>query len=216
MKMHTLFQKVLFIAMIIGSGLILNSCTNDALVVDQSNPNEAIAKTRATTWHWRCPKCGFLNSAWRDNCANCNKSYSPEHGELIMDFLQSVADKIEILPGNAGGGIGGQGDDRLIQLPGNMFPARAPEPWYESAIAIRYYNKLKNSDRYFVYEDYAEGVEFGWYRTVRSLYPKITSKLGLDMKFDKWSINAGRFLKGQNGQGIKDGAKAAVTAFIAY
>jgi hypothetical protein len=64
--------------------------------------------------------------------------------------------------------------------------------------------------------EYAEGVEFGWYRTVRTLYPGDTKVERLRVTYDKWLINTGKYLTDQRGRGIKAGSKAAIKAFEAY
>lgn len=65
-------------------------------------------------------------------------------------------------------------------------------------------------------DEYAEGVEFGWYRTVRALYPKDTNPVQAGYNFDKWLVNAGRNLTDFKGRGIKAGSRAAIKAFKAY
>lgn len=210
MRKRTLFLKGLLTIIIMNSMLVLNSCTSDEVVVEQGVQNDALVTRSTSQWHWRCSKCGFLNAGWRSSCAACLKEYSPEHGGLILDFIDVISSTVGI--GNISGG---SGDDRLIEIHYELFPEYAPAPWYESSIALKFYNELKTM-RYYSSAAYAEGVEFGWYRTVRILYPRITPIYSLDGIYDKWLVNEGRGLRGDNGAGIKDGAKVAVQAFKAF
>lgn len=213
MKTCLVFQKSLFIAfMLLISAFTFNSCTKEELIENQSIQNDKQIETRAASeFHWRCPSCGNLNAGWRESCLSCSKSYSPIHGDLVLSILDVISRNVSI----SGGVVGREGNDRLIQLPQNFFPDRAPEPWYESGVALNYYDRLKTMN-YYALPEYAEGVDFGWYRTVRTLYPKITDVLQAKNQYDKWLVGAGRGLKGNNGTGIKDGSKAAVDAFAAY
>ncbi len=36
----------------------------------------------------------------------------------------------------------------------------------------------------------------------------------VESEYDKWMLSNGRYLSGNKGQGIKDGSKAAVKAFV--
>lgn len=64
---------------------------------------------------------------------------------------------------------------------------------------------------------YLNGVEYGWYRTTRSLYPGITDKNEVEKLYDRFIVNGGsRKLTGAEGQGVIDATEAAIDAFIAY
>lgn len=154
--------------------------------------------------------CGFLNPGWRNDCAACHDPYSPEHSDLVCSMYDIISESITVSTS-----MGGYPEDTFVELPDNLYPDKVPESWYYSAVALKYYDELKTMN-YYASEEYAEGVEFGWYRTVRSLYPKITEIYQLDVIYDKWLIGPGRSLRGQNGTGIKDGTKAAIKAFKAY
>ena len=137
-------------------------------------------------FHWRCPSCGLLNGGWRNYCADprCGKEYSVPHGNLILTYL----DIIKYTVGFATD-ITTPPDFNQIELPGRIFPAYAPEPWYETTCALKYYNELKNSSTYRLTPSYAEGVEFAWYRTVRILYPKLHDATTVERLFDKFILN---------------------------
>lgn len=71
--------------------------------------------------------------------------------------------------------------------------------------------------QYSASPQYAEGVDFGWYWAVRSLYPRISNITQIEIVYDKWLIGRpGRYLSGENGTGIKKGSEAAIKAFEAY
>lgn len=211
MKKKLSFQG-LFIACTIASGL-LSSCNEDVLVVDQPTQTSN-AITRASEFHWRCidPICNFsLNGGWRNFCSACGADYNPIHGNLILSFSDVIMKPVgstNIPPTSSDGG-------GRIELPNKLFMTYAPPPWYENSTSLKYYNDLKTM-YYYATPDYAEGVDFAWYRTVRILYPKIANVATIENLFDKFLVNEGRDLRGPNGTGIKDGSKAAVKAFAAY
>ena len=211
MKKLFLLRKSLFIAFAAATcGLFFTSCGTDVKIPSQSDKENTTTKMTRSEFHWRCPSCGLLNGGWRNYCADprCCKEYSVPHGNLILTYL----DIIKYTVGFATD-ITTPPDFNQIELPGRIFPAYAPEPWYETTCALKYYNELKNSSTYRLTPSYAEGVEFAWYRTVRILYPKLHDATTVERLFDKFILNEGRNLKGFNGQGIKDASKAAIEAF---
>lgn len=95
------------------------------------------------------------------------------------------------------------------------FPAYGPEPWYESPGPLSYYNKIKNSSTYRLTPGYAEAADYAWYQTTHILYPRLHDKNTVQRKYDRFILTEGRNLTGFTGQGLKDGSKAAVDAFVA-
>lgn len=192
------------------SGLFLCNCSTNEQI-DLTNPENGIVGQTRSQFHWRCPRCGMLNGGWRNYCSDplCDGEYSVPHGVLILTILDIIKTNIEF---STGGGDEYHNPD-IIELPNRKFPSYAPEPWYETSCAMKYYNELKNSSSYRLTPDYAEGVEFAWYRTVRSLYPKYHSPSKVELEYDKFIISEGRNLKGFKGQGIQDASKAAIKAF---
>ncbi|WP_444104046.1 hypothetical protein [Bacteroides sp.] len=214
MKAHLQFKDLCIILLMIIGGMFINSCSQENPVMEKFSLNNTQIQTRAeSSWHWRCPKCGFLNAGWQFECTECHSAYSPLHGDLIITFYDIISDAIHY--STTIGGIGNESLDRIIELPTFIIPIPAAKPWYETSNSLTYYEALKTIN-YYASQEYAEGVEFGWYRTVRILYPKLTNISSLDYAYDKWSVGAGRELRGKNGTGIKDGTKAAIKAFKAY
>lgn len=111
-------------------------------------------------------------------------------------------------------GIGGDYNDNRIQLPHLEYTVKAPEPWYDTYKSQTFYEKEKTL---FYYSDpvYAEGVDLGWYRTVRVLYPGQTNVVKMERAYDRWLLGDGRLMRDTFGQGLKAGTKAAVDAFAA-
>lgn len=208
MKIKLLFQKKLSITFVIGiCGLLFNSCGNDCPIIDHVDDNGPIMTKTTSEFHWECT-CGFINGGWKNNCSACGKEYSPSHGRLLLSFMDAISTTV-------GTTVAGGDDVNRIELPGLIYPLYAPEPWYETATALRFYNALKTL-YYSSNREYAEGVDFAWYRTTRTLYPGITKSVVIESLYDKFIVNEGRELKGAKGSGIKDGAKAAIEAFAAY
>ncbi|MCM1177535.1 MAG: hypothetical protein NC308_00610 [Clostridium sp.] len=46
------------------------------------------------------------------------------------------------------------------------------------------------------------------------LYPGVQKASVVKSEYDKWMLSSGRKLTGDKGQGLKDGSKAAVNAFV--
>lgn len=208
MKKLSGFRKSFFAAfMVAGSGLLSSNCSNDDLTVDRTVP-----ATRAGTFHWKCtnPKCRFsLNGGWQNYCSQCKEEYSESHGILILTF----ADYIKNTVGFDTGGGGAEADFNRIELPDGRFPKTAPEPWYETPCAMKYYNELSNSSQYRLTPGYAEAVEYAWYRTVRILYPKYHNPNTVEREYTRFRLGEGRNLTGFKGSGILDASEAAVKAF---
>ena len=138
----------------------------------------------------------------------CDQACSPEHGSLVIS-LRKAATAIKTLPG---GGIDDKNINNRILLPGNLVMEFPPEAWFDYPKALSYYNALKTF-QYNTSAAYAEGVEYGWYRTVRMLYPKYTDVSSAQRIFDLFLVNEGRNMRDQKGMGIKAGAKAAIEAY---
>ena len=212
MKKLLVFRKSFFVAfMVTGSGLLLSNCSNDDLTVNRTVPDDDVI-TRSSAFHWRCPNtdCGFLNGGWRNNCSACRGEYSESHGSLILTFADYIKNTVGFDTG--GGGVGF--DYNRIELPNGKFPKSAPEPWYETSCAMKYYNELRNSSKYRLTPGYAEAVEYAWYRTVRILYPKYHNPNTVEREFTRFRFSEGRNLTGFKGSGILDASEAAVKAFV--
>lgn len=208
MKKLSGFRKSFFAAfMVAGSGLLSSNCSNDDLTVDRTVP-----ATRAGTFHWKCtnPKCRFsLNGGWQNYCSQCKEEYSESHGILILTFADYIKNTVGF---DTGGGGAGANFNR-IELPDGRFPKTAPEPWYETSCAMKYYNELRNSSQYRLTPGYAEAVEYAWYRTVRILYPKYHNPNTVEREYTRFRLGEGRNLTGFKGSGILDASEAAVKAF---
>ena len=215
MKKLSGFRKSFFVAfMVAGSGLLSSNCSNDDLTVDRTVPDDVVA-TRSSAFHWTCPdsKCGFdLNAGWQSHCGRpgCKEEYSDSHGILILTFADYIKNTVGF---DTGGGGGAGFDYNRIELPNGKFPKFAPEPWYETPCAMKYYNELRNSSQYRLTPGYAEAVEYAWYRTVRILYPKYHNSTTVEREYTRLLLNEGRNLTGFKGSGILDASEAAVKAF---
>ena len=128
---------------------------------------------------------------------------------MISDFIKVAKSYIKI--GSYGGGTL---PEKKIELPDGSFLLSEPEKWYETSCALKYYNNLKNSSTYRLTPGYAEGVDFAWFRTTHVLFPKYHDKNKVEQLYDRFILSEGRNLTGFKGQGIKDGSKAAVEAFV--
>ena len=208
----SLFRKGLFVALVVvGGGLFVSSCNKEELISDRTDQNETLETRSSSEYHWRCsnPTCGMLNSSWQTKCISCNHDYSETHGILISDFIKVAKSYIKI--GSYGGGTLPK---KKIELPDGSFLLSEPEKWYETSCALKYYNSLKNSSTYRLTPGYAEGVDFAWFRTTHVLFPKYHDKNKVEQLHDRFILSEGRNLTGFKGQGIKDGSKAAVEAFV--
>lgn len=107
-------------------------------------------------------------------------------------------------------------DFNLLQLRGNIFPAYEPEPWYETAGALKYYNEVKKSSAYRLTPGYAEAADYAWFRTTRILYPNAHRKTDVEKQYTRFMLENGKHFTGFKGQGIKAGCQAAIDAFCAY
>ena len=170
--------------------------------------------TRSSAFHWTCQdsKCGFdLNAGWQSHCGRpgCKEEYSESHGILILTFADYIKNTVGFDTGGGGAGF----DYNRIELPNGKFPKFAPEPWYETPCAMKYYNELRNSSQYRLTPGYAEAVEYAWYRTVRILYPKYHNSTTVEREYTRFLLNEGRNLTGFKGSGILDASEAAVKAF---
>ena len=193
------------------SALLFIGCAkDDSVEKSDQNPSEQQISTRAPQYHWTCSKCGLLNAGWRDKCAkpSCPGKYSNEHGNLIVSFMDSGVTTAQTTLE----GIGDYDNTNRIQLPNLEYTAKAPEPWYDTYKSQTYYENLKTL-AYYSDTKYAEGVDLGWYRTVRVLYPGQTNVTKMQRVYDRWVIGEGRLMRDSFGRGLKAGTKAAVDAF---
>lgn len=130
-----------------------------------------------------------------------------------MSFIQQHIEVIQLsFPGDNGGGTPPKKNS--IQLPDARWTLTIPEPWYEEESAVKYFENLQDK-AFLLPPQYMEAVEFAWYRTVRSLYPKYHRRIDVESEFSKWRIQNSQELKtmGFKGTGIEDATKAAVEAF---
>lgn len=180
----------------------------------------AVWKTRAAAeFGWRCTKCGMSNPGWRTICVNnaCKNEYHRSHGDMILNVFSLVSDKVKTsIDGNGSGGSGGSGEgDHALQLRNGKFPAYLPEPWYENSGALKYYDKIKRSSIYMLTPGYAEAADYAWYQTTRILYPKLHDKTKVETTYTKFMLREDKNFSGFQGQGLKDGSRAAIDAFVA-
>lgn len=179
--------------------------------------DEVTTLATRSSFHWQCNtgNCNFaLNGGWQNYCSACNQPYNPVYDYLVTTFYDMVESMVKV-DYTISGGTGKATDATVgnrIELPGRLFLEYAPT-WYETATAKKYYTDITKSFIYTSNPDYAEGVDFAWYHTVRILYPKMTN-LGMAQRaYDRFIVGEGTNLKGQKGTGIKAGSKAALNAF---
>lgn len=195
---------------IIGVCLFIGGCSNEEWTNEiEQHESENSVKTRATDFHWKCKKCGFLNGPWKNNCLSCGVDYNSSHGKLVLSLITIIENNVGFVKT-----ISKADEPRAVELPTLQYPLPTAEPWYETPKALQFYNELKTL-YYNSNAEYREGVDFAWYRTVRALYPKYTKSVIAERTYDKFILNEGRNLTGPNGSGLKDGAKAAIEAFAA-
>ena len=194
--------------------LLLNGCQKEELALSNNDDVATGVATRALSgFHWKCPKCGFLNGGWRSTCSNlgCDGVYEESHGDMLLSLITSMKDVIELV--EAGGG---PIDPNRIEIKKNLFPAIAPEPWYEEAIAVRYYETFRSTSTDSANSSFIEAYDFAWYRTVRVLYPYRHTVAAVNREFSIYNTRVGPTLKRTaKGRGILEGTRAAVQAFDA-
>lgn len=218
MRKLTMFRRGLFLALTVAvGGLLSSSCSKEDLNADRPIQKDLIQpETRGTdNFHWACkdPNCRYtLNAPWQNYCIRCRKEYDAGYGNYTLSCLLSISTAVKVSKEITGGG-----KEHPLELQTRVYPAFPPPEWYESAIAMKYYNELINSWNGRFLPGYLDGVKYGWYRTTRSLYPGITKSATLDTDYDKFIISGGaRDLTGNEGKGVLDATKAAIDAFILY
>lgn len=198
-----------------GAALMSGCSKEDPMVDPQIQNDEMSTLTKTSVFHWTCQHCRFtLNSSWQNSCSRCFKEYDPTYGHLVITFYDMIKAmvKVDYTISGTGAFPSDASVGNRIQLPGRLFLEYAPT-WYETAAAKKYYTDITKILIYTSNPDYAEGVDYAWYHTVRILYPQKTN-LGMAQRaYDKFIIGEGTNLKGQKGTGIKAGSKAAVNAF---
>lgn len=146
------------------------------------------------------------------NVFRCPGEYSPDMADLVISMWMVAKTQISTItvpPGWYGDEEPAPGS---IQISESVFTAVAPTEWYETTNAQKYYNQYMNS--ILLTEDYKEAFNYAWYKVTHILYPGKQMTAIVESEYDKWMLSNGRYLSGNKGQGIKDGSKAAVKAFV--
>lgn len=210
--MDNLILKFSKISLLISAGLVILSCSKTEIPRNENLLEEIETRVEDLNKDWTCPSCRTKNFEWRSVCIVCGEKYNKAHGNYIESVWQIII---------GGGGFISEIDGlkptevgKRVQLPNGNFPSIEPEPWFENAGALKYYNELQSSFAYRFTPDYAAGADYAWYHTTHILYPKYLDKTQVERLYTKWELNEARNLKGDIGKGIKDGTKAAVTAYI--
>lgn len=192
----------------------LNGCQKEELTLSNNDDVATGVTTRVLSgFHWKCPRCGFLNGGWRSTCTNldCNGEYEASHSDMLLGFVKAMTNVIKLV-----GAEGGPIDPNRIEIKKNLFPAIAPEPWYEEAIAVRYYETARSVSMDSANKLFLEVYDFAWYRTVRVLYPYRHTVAAVNREFSIYNTRIGPTLKQTaKGRGILEGTRAAVQAFDA-
>ena len=127
------------------------------------------------------------------NVFRCPGEYSPDMADLVISMWMVAKTQISTItvpPGWYGDEEPAPGS---IQISESVFTAVAPTEWYETTNAQKYY---------------------AWYKVTHILYPGKQMTAIVESEYDKWMLSNGRYLSGNKGQGLKDGSKAAVKAFV--
>ncbi len=213
MKKHTAIFAIL-------SGLMFFnflSCQKEEIVQSNTEINsesnfevETKSQTRDRRFHWRCPECGFQNGGWTSECSVCGEDYSQDMADLVISLWLQEETLISTItvPANWGGGEPRPGS---IQLSGYVFTAIPPTEWYETQVAMNYYNQYMGN--ILLTDEYKEAFNYAWYKVTHILYPGVHMSVRVESLYDRWFLNYARYLTGQKGQGLKDGSRAAVQAF---
>ena len=180
--------------------------------LNYENNSEVMTKSQTNDrrFHWLCPECGFLNGGWTSECVVCDEEYSQDMADLVVSLWLQEETLISTItvPANWNGNEPSPGS---IQLSGNEFTAIAPTAWYESQVAMSYYNQYMGN--IMLTDEYKEAFNYAWYKVTHILYPGVHMSTRVESLYDRWFLNYGRYLTGQKGQGLKDGSRAAVEAF---
>lgn len=69
-------------------------------------------------FHWKCPRCGFLNGGWRSTCTNldCNGEYEASHSDMLLGFVKAMTNVIKLV-----GAEGGPIDPNRIEIKKTYF-----------------------------------------------------------------------------------------------
>ena len=194
--------------------LFLNSCQKEELALSNNDDAVISVTTRALSgFHWKCPKCGFLNAGWRSTCTNlgCDTEYEASHSDMLLSIVKAMENVIKLV-----GAEGGPADPNRIEIKKNLFPEIAPEPWYEETTAVWYYETFRNASMDSANRLFLEGYDFAWYRTVRVLYPYRHTAAAVNREFSIYYTRVGAtFNQTVRGRCILEWTKAAVQAFDA-
>lgn len=208
----TIYKKGLLSRFLMIAMSFFMCCCSESDYQVYSN-DDSIMRTRSfgDNGDWICNYCETKNFEWKTVCVVCGTKYSEYHANFVTTLWNILTDTgfVTEIAGLNESNIGNR-----IQLPNKKFPSISPEPWYDNNGAIKYYNDLKNSFAYRFTPDYAEGVDYAWYITTHILYPGKHNKTTVEKAHDKWVLNEARYLEGNKGNGIKDGTKAAIQAFV--
>lgn len=208
-KLISKFSKFL---LLISAGIFIIGCSKTEIPRNENQPEEIETRVEDLNKDWTCPYCRTKNFEWRSVCIVCgeknNKALAIFTETLWQTIIGAGAFITEIK------GLEPTEVGKRIQLPNGNFPSIEPESWFENAGALKYYKDLQSSFAYRFTPDYAAGADYAWYHTTHILYPKYLDKTQVERLHTKWELNEARNLKGDIGKGIKDGSKAAVTAFV--
>ena len=192
------------------------SCTETFGTDDKQQASVPTTKALSPDFGWICNECHFLNGGWRNNClsrgASCDKILS----SLTITFAKEIERELKFSPyteEQAKKAL--ENDPNLLELPTMLFAEHSPEPWFDTKEALEYYEAETNSISY-TNPRYAEGIDLGWYKTSRILYPEYHDKTSVQRLFDRFRLTEGRNWKSDYELGIKAGASAAVEAFLDY
>lgn len=126
--------------------------------------------------------------------------------------MLTISEKVKLVKKPVSSGpIGNR--NKPIELHTQVYPAYTPPEWYENTSCMKVYNELINSWNSRFVEGYMNGVECGWYRTARVLYPGITNITEIERLYTRFVLEHGREFKMGEGQGILDATDAAIKAF---
>lgn len=208
-----ILKRLLGLCLVIACGGLFISCSENSSIVSEQAPTDSGRAITRAAFHWSCP-CGALNGGWQNYCSGCFEPYDPEHGNMIMNFIDIIKQSVTFVS-DIPGGAPTNPDKHPIQLPNKMFVLEMPDGWYDTPNVIKICNDYWYKNRLDLRPaEYQDGFALGWYRTVRTLYPQYHQKSQVKYTYDKISIKYNSLIKGVFGSGLKDGTRLAVTTFI--
>ena len=195
-----------------------SSCSKNDLSTNSTPASSNTIKTRSgSEFHWFCPDCNFINGVWRNDCTNprCEGEYEESHGEMLLSIV-SISSHLIQLVSSAGLTDDNRGDPNRIELPGKLITLKAPDNWYDNAIALRLYEAGRTTSIDSPNKDFLEAYDFAWFRTTRVIYSNGHTPATINREYTIFNNRAGTNLKRTaKGRGILAGTKAAVDAFNA-